>query len=107
MTFSTLGSLCGPIVAGALVPNLLRFHDATSTQAGFTALCYLPALVLLGRYRPGPQPKPCGACITCCSFMNSCCCPCCTCCQDGKDSKDREMQAMESQPVDGTAKKGE
>ena len=61
VTFSTLGSLCGPLVAGALVPRVFDFKDVTSVQAGFTAVCYLPALYLLGRYRPGPRPKPCGA----------------------------------------------
>jgi len=83
VSFSTLGSLCGPLVAGALVPNVFSFNDVTSVQAGFTAVCYLPSLYFLGRYRPGPRPKPCGGCITCCSFINSCCCPCFTCCQKG------------------------
>ena len=81
VTFSTLGSLCGPLVAGALVPKVFAFDQMTSVQSAFTALCYLPALYLLGRDRPGPRPKPCGGCITCCSFLNSCCCPCFTCCQ--------------------------
>jgi len=114
VSFSTLGSLCGPLVAGALVPKVLDFNDVTSVQAGFTAVCYLPSLYLLGRYRPGPRPKPCGACITCCSFINSCCCPCLTCCQKGgcawpswcprflrcwgRDDKDNveELQSMEA-----------
>jgi len=82
VTFSTLGSLCGPLVAGALVPKVLAFNEVTSVQAAFTALCYLPSLYLLGRYKPGARPKPCGGCITCCSFINSCFCPCLTCCQE-------------------------
>lgn len=100
VTFSTIGSLCGPLVAGALVPKVFAFADVTSVQAGLTAVCYLPALFLLGRYRPGPRPKPCGACITCCSFVNSCCCPCLTCCQERAQraaSTESEMNRMESQ----------
>lgn len=120
VTFSTIGSLCGPLVAGALVPDVFSFRDVTSVQAGITAVCYLPALYLLGRYRPGPRPKPCGGCITCCSFLNSCCCPCFVCCKDGlwcrlqcswfqkKEGKDggaagtKELQELEA----GQPKKG-
>ena len=99
VSFSTLGSLCGPLVAGALVPDVFLWRDVTSVQSGFTAICYLPALYLLGRYRPGPRPKPCGGCITCCSFLQSCCCPCVTCCAqraEPKEKSEEELQAMES-----------
>ena len=99
VTFSTLGSLCGPLLAGWLVPDVFSFRDVTSVQAASVALCYLPAVYVLGRYRPGPRPKPCGGCITCCSFVNSCCCPCLTCCtQNADDHADDELQQMESAP---------
>jgi len=77
VSFSTLGSLCGPLVAGALTPRHMSFEDVTALLAGFTAVAYLPSLYALGRYKPGPRPRPCAGCIACCSFVSSCCCPCC------------------------------
>ena len=82
VTFSMLGSLCGPLVSGAIVPDVLSFQEATSAQAAVTALVYLPALCVLHRYRPGGSRRPpCAGCIACCSCLNSCLCPCCKCCQ--------------------------
>ena len=86
-------------------PSLAKLTDADGRRAIDVAhpACkqeMQAALFLLGRYRPGPRPKPCGACITCCSFLTSCCCPCCTgcgisnCCSGRSD---KEMQQMESQ----------
>lgn len=80
VTFSTLGSLVGPLVAGALVPKVLAFDDATSFLAIFTACAFLPSMIMLARFKPGPQPMPCIHCVRCCCGFRAFCAFTCFCC---------------------------
>ena len=107
VTFSMLGSLCGPLVSGAIVPDVLSFQDVTSVQAAFTAIAYLPALCVLQRYRPGARPRPCSACISCCSFCTACLCPCCRCCHHEKsEPSDTQAPSVLGAAEEGGIKKG-
>ena len=47
VTFSMLGSLCGPLLSGCLVPYVLDFEHFTTVQAICTGLGYLLPLFLL------------------------------------------------------------
>jgi len=100
VTFSMIGSLLGPLISGAIVPVAVQFNDFTSILAAVTAVAYLPALVILQKYRPGRRPKPCAGCIHCCSFLNSCCCPCYKCCQMEKaEPSDIAMAPVSGEPM--------
>jgi len=113
VSFSMLGSLCGPLVSGALVPDVYQFVDVTSIQAIFTGACYTLPLVFLQRYKQmGNRARPCSACVSCLACCNSLCCPCCKCCQakgepvDSAELAEAHAPAAAAARLPQSAKKG-
>ena len=69
VTFAMLGSLCGPLLSGALVPDVLAFESFTKWQAIVTGALYALPLCYLQRYRQNAKATPCAGCLSGCSAL--------------------------------------
>jgi hypothetical protein len=74
VTFAMLGSLCGPLLSGALVPDVLAFESFTKWQAIVTGALYALPLCYLQRYRQNAKATPCAGCLSGCSALWCQCC---------------------------------
>lgn len=85
VTFAMLGSLCGPLISGALVPDVLAFESFTKWQAVVTGTLYALPLCYLQRYQQNAKATPCAGCLSCCGALW------CQCCQGaGTEPGDQE-----------------